>query len=202
MRAVSEAHVGNTTVRAPADLRLVQVDENPRVAEWPSTAIARDCPLVPPSYRLLVDELDRGERSRLQSPGQQMSETKPSVHPGDEVYVPKKVSRVCTWSAIIVCSKRGPTMACALGFWLLLQTPFRFGACIVRISSPASTDSCSALSSAPCADVATSFVAETLGVVLSDPGVWTGVVYPREIARGLRAVNSRTGARELSNAIL
>lgn len=62
---------------------------------------------------------------------------------------------------MIVCSKRGPTIASALGFWLLLHTPSRLGACIVRYFSPSATNSCNGLSRPPSAEVASSLVLET-----------------------------------------
>ena len=59
-----------------------------------------------------------------------------------------------------VCSKRGPTIAFSLGFWLLLHTVARFGACSTRFSSPSSTDSTIVVSMAPLEDRGVAFVEE------------------------------------------
>lgn len=58
-------YVGNTAVGAPADLGLVGVDEDARVAERTSAAVARDDLLLGPAYGLLVNEVDGCQRSRL-----------------------------------------------------------------------------------------------------------------------------------------
>lgn len=47
-----------TAVRAPADLRLVGVDEDARVAERAAAAVARHDAVVCPANGLLVDEVD------------------------------------------------------------------------------------------------------------------------------------------------
>lgn len=47
-----------TAICAGANLRLVQVDKDPGVAQRPTAAVAFDCPLVDPANWLLVDELD------------------------------------------------------------------------------------------------------------------------------------------------
>lgn len=56
-------------------------------------------------------------------------------------------------------------MAFSRGCWLLLQMPFRFGACRVRIFSAASTDSTKTPSMLPSDEVGVALVAETLGGV-------------------------------------
>lgn len=48
----------HAAIRAPADLRLVHVDEDPGVAEWTATSIAGYDALVCPANWLLVDEFD------------------------------------------------------------------------------------------------------------------------------------------------
>jgi len=55
-----------TAVGAEANLWFVDIDEDSRVTQWPSSAIARDLALVCPTYRLLMDEFDRSKRSRLE----------------------------------------------------------------------------------------------------------------------------------------
>ena len=65
---------------------------------------------------------------------------------------------------MIVCSNRGPTIAAALGIWLLDHIPFLLGACTVRSSSAFSTLSCSVASKLPSDDRGTAFVAETFCV--------------------------------------
>lgn len=52
-------------VRAPANLRLVDVDEDAWVAKRTAAAVARDLALFCPTHGLLVDEVDRGERAWL-----------------------------------------------------------------------------------------------------------------------------------------
>lgn len=54
-----------------------------------------------------------------------------------------------TWSAIIICSNLGPTMAFSRGCWLRLHTSLRLGACMVRMRSPSATLSCRAWSMLP-----------------------------------------------------
>jgi hypothetical protein len=49
-----------TAVRAPANLRLVHVDEDLWVSERSTPAVTRDHALVRPADGLLVDELDGG----------------------------------------------------------------------------------------------------------------------------------------------
>lgn len=51
-------YVWKTTISAAADLGLVDVDEDLRVTQWATAAIALDDPLLLPSHGLLVDELD------------------------------------------------------------------------------------------------------------------------------------------------
>ena len=55
-----------TAVGTEADLWLIDIDEDPRVAQWPSSTIARHFAVMCPAYGLLVDELDCGEWSRLE----------------------------------------------------------------------------------------------------------------------------------------
>jgi hypothetical protein len=63
---MGRTYKGQSTVSAPANLRLVDVDENPRVAEGSAAAVARDDALVGPGHGLLVDEVDGGERAGLE----------------------------------------------------------------------------------------------------------------------------------------
>jgi hypothetical protein len=49
-----------TAVRAPANLRLIHVDEDPRVAQRTASAVAGYDALVCPADGLLVDEFDGG----------------------------------------------------------------------------------------------------------------------------------------------
>jgi hypothetical protein len=55
-RAEIDTYVWKTTVCALADLRLVDIDENPGMSQWPSTPITFNDTLACPSYRLLVDQ--------------------------------------------------------------------------------------------------------------------------------------------------
>jgi hypothetical protein len=57
-----------TAVRAPADLRLIGVDEDARVAEGTASTVARHDALVRPADGLLVDQVDRSIRARLFTP--------------------------------------------------------------------------------------------------------------------------------------
>ena len=82
-----------------------------------------------------------------------------------------KKSAYRTWSSIIVCSNRGPTIAAALGIWLLDHISFRFGACVVRSCSAFSTLSCSVASKLPSDD---------RGVALVDETFWIGSIAEAE----------------------
>lgn len=62
---VSETYVWHTAVRAPANLRLVGIDEDTRMTQGPSAAIAGDYALLRPADRLLVDQVNRGIRPWL-----------------------------------------------------------------------------------------------------------------------------------------
>lgn len=55
----------NTTVRAPADLWSVDVDEDAWVAEWASAAVAYGGAALDPAHGLLVNKLDGGLRAWL-----------------------------------------------------------------------------------------------------------------------------------------
>ena len=55
----------HAAVRAPADLRLVDVDEDARVSQRPAAAIACHHAFVRPPHRLLVDQLNGRRRRRL-----------------------------------------------------------------------------------------------------------------------------------------
>jgi hypothetical protein len=60
-------YVGKTTVGATAYLRLVDVDEDARVAEGTAAAVALDGFLLDPADGLFVDELDGCQWARLLS---------------------------------------------------------------------------------------------------------------------------------------
>ena len=62
---VGGSYEWHATVCAPVDLWLVEVDEDSWVAEWASSAVARDNALVSPANGLLVDEIDGCEWSWL-----------------------------------------------------------------------------------------------------------------------------------------
>ena len=153
-------YIWHTTVSACADLRLVCVDEDTRVAKRASATIARNDTLLGPAHGLLVNEVDGCHRSRLRH-CQPMSLPTTVFTAIAHVQRPTLAYPVRTWSSMIVCSKRGPTMAFSRGCWLLLQMPLRLGACMVRICSPASTLSCRTLSRLPSEDVGVALVAET-----------------------------------------
>ena len=61
------AYEGHATIRAHTYLRLLDVDEDPRMTKWPTTAITRDLLALRPAHRLLVYKLHRGERPWLHS---------------------------------------------------------------------------------------------------------------------------------------
>ena len=75
---------------------------------------------------------------------------------------------------MIVCSNLGPTIACSLGLWLLLQIPVLFGACMVLIFSASSTVSTSGESCEPIGLVGVAFVADTFCVVAGVFGSFAG----------------------------
>lgn len=60
-------YVWQTTIRAPADLWLVHVDEDPRMTQRATTTVTSDPFVVHPSYGLFVNELDRSVRGRLKA---------------------------------------------------------------------------------------------------------------------------------------
>jgi hypothetical protein len=62
MFAVMLVRERQSTVAASADLRLVRVDEDPRVARGTTAAIAGNDAIVRPAHRLLVNELHGGVR--------------------------------------------------------------------------------------------------------------------------------------------
>jgi hypothetical protein len=59
------SYKGEPAVSAPANLGLVEVDEDARMPQWTAATIARDDTLMPPADRLLVDQLNGCQRSRL-----------------------------------------------------------------------------------------------------------------------------------------
>jgi hypothetical protein len=65
---------------------------------------------------------------------------------------------------MIVCSNRGPVIACSLGAWLTDHVLARFGACSWRLRSPASGSSFSGASQALTESLGTALVAETFGL--------------------------------------
>lgn len=75
---------------------------------------------------------------------------------------------------MMVCSKRGPTIALLRGCWLRLHIPARFGACITRFSSASATVSCSGWSWLPWDDTGRELVAETVGGVGFGLGLLAG----------------------------
>jgi len=58
-------YVRHPTVRANGNLRLIHVDENPRMTQWPTAPVAGDAALLCPANRLLVNQLDSRVWSRL-----------------------------------------------------------------------------------------------------------------------------------------
>jgi hypothetical protein len=64
-RLKKATYVGKTTVGATAYLRLVDVDEDARVAEGTAAAVALDGFLLDPADGLFVDELDGCQWARL-----------------------------------------------------------------------------------------------------------------------------------------
>lgn len=54
-----------STICAPINLWLIDVDEDSWVAQWPSASITRDNPCVRPSHRLFVNEFNCGFRLGL-----------------------------------------------------------------------------------------------------------------------------------------
>ena len=65
MRGFGATYKGKTAVRAPADLRLIGVDEDARVTERTTTAVAGHDAVVRPADGLLVDQVDGSVRARL-----------------------------------------------------------------------------------------------------------------------------------------
>ena len=55
-----ETYVWQPAVSAPADLWLVDIDEDPGMAQWTSTSIASDRSRIDPSHRLFVYQLNCG----------------------------------------------------------------------------------------------------------------------------------------------
>lgn len=47
-----------STICAPTDLGLVDVNEYPRMAQWPTSSIAHDRPRLRPSYGLFVYQIN------------------------------------------------------------------------------------------------------------------------------------------------
>jgi hypothetical protein len=67
IKCCGSTYKGKTTVPACGNLRLVCVDEDPRVAERAATAVAGDDLVLCPAHVLLVDEFDGGVGLRLES---------------------------------------------------------------------------------------------------------------------------------------
>jgi hypothetical protein len=99
-----------------------------------------------------------------------------------------------TWSAIMVCSKRGPTIALSRGCWLLLQIPLRLGDCMVRNSSPCSTLSWRTLSWLPSEEVGVALVAETGDLGWRPLGSLAGIGLSGVVLYALRRAGSLLGA--------
>lgn len=73
-------YIRNPAIRAKANLRLVHIDEYPRVTQWTTTAVAGHASLLGPAYRLLVDQLDSRVWSRL--------------HPDNQLHLPRHILTV------------------------------------------------------------------------------------------------------------
>lgn len=58
-------HERQSAVSALVDLGLIDIDENPRMAEGAAAAVARHNAVLGPTHRLLVNELDSGVRTGL-----------------------------------------------------------------------------------------------------------------------------------------
>ena len=84
-----DSYKGQAAISTPADLRLVHVNENLRMSQWPSTSVTGYCPCPCPSYGLLVNETDGGFWLRLHHRHQ--SQPSPPHHP----LRPKKVLPNC-----------------------------------------------------------------------------------------------------------
>jgi hypothetical protein len=89
---------------------------------------------------------------------------------------------------MVICSNRGPTIACSLGFWLRLHVPFLFGACIARIFSPSSTLSTFTTSDSPAELLGVSFVFDMVAAAFAGEGSFAAtsfnwVLYCLPIAR-------------------
>jgi len=94
-----DSYIWSTTVRAPTNLRLVEIDVNPRMAQRPAAAVTRDGSFVYPPNRLLVDQLYGCPRLRLTD---SLAGTVDAVERR-------------TWYSTMVCSNLGPVMASSLG---------------------------------------------------------------------------------------
>ena len=106
---------------------------------------------------------------------------------------------------MIVCSNRGPTIACSLTAWLRLHVVARFGACMVRFFSPSSTDSTIALSMAPSDEVgiALSFETGECGFLGFGSFAGIGLSVPRILGVVLKARRRRAdGSRRLVVSIM
>lgn len=125
-----------TAVRAPADLRLVHVDEYPWVAERAASAVAGHNAVMGPADGLLVDQIDGGIGARLVLVSVNCSSlllpastlnaavcSKSWPRRLNSASLHKCYGNLHTWSSMIVCSNRGPCMATALGCWLVLHVP-------------------------------------------------------------------------------
>jgi hypothetical protein len=112
-----------TAVCAPADLRLIYVDEDPGVAERTTASVAFYGTVVCPADGLLVDELDGGVWTGLHHiisanallifssiPSSLFSWYEPHTQSPPLCHLER------TWSSIMLCSNLGPLIATSLGF--------------------------------------------------------------------------------------
>lgn len=95
---------------------------------------------------------------------------------------------------MMVCSKRGPTIALSRGCWLLLQIPLRFGDCATRSSSPCSTLSWRTLSWLPSEEVGVALVAETGDLGWRPLGSLAGMGLSGVVLYALRRAGNLLGA--------
>ena len=59
VRVSDDTHKWESTIGAPVNFRLIEIDEDLRMAEWSSPSITAHDTLLRPPYRLLVGQLDR-----------------------------------------------------------------------------------------------------------------------------------------------
>ena len=99
-----------------------------------ATVTADDLGLCP-TDGLSVNEFDSGIWLRLKS-SKLVSIL--DTHCQQQLHMHCYLQWIRTWVSIIVCSKRGPTMAFSRGCWLAAQVVARLGACMLRMRSPTS----------------------------------------------------------------